>query len=130
VSFAALVAALMLTLALFPGILLGIEERYTWALARVAARLSEGSVDDQTAFRRIRRGEGIPPSTSVRIFALGGFFLAVLTRAFSAETTSVPGLLVFVFAIGAVVCAAKAEDAVAFRLGGLLLGLVCVIAIL
>jgi peptidoglycan/LPS O-acetylase OafA/YrhL len=129
-SFAALVAALMLALALFPGILLGVEERYTWALARVAARLSEGSLDDQTAFRRIRRGEGIHPSTSVRIFALGGFFLAILARAFNAETTeTLPGLLVLLFAIATVVCAAKAEDGVAFRVGALLLGGFCVVVI-
>ena len=129
-SFAALVAALMLLCALFPGPLLGIEERYTWALSRVAARLSDGALDDQTAFRRIRRGEVINPETSVRIFALGGFFLAVASRAFRPETTFLPHLVVLLLAIVTVVLAAKAGVSIAARLGALVAGAVCVVAIL
>ena len=129
-SFASLVAALMLLCALFPDPLLGIEERYTWVLSRVAARLSDGALDDQTAFRRIRRGEVINPETSVRIFALGGFFLAVLSRAFSPETTLLPHPVVLLAAIVTVACAARAEVSLPVRLVALVLGVLCVVAIL
>lgn len=129
-SFAAFVAALMLAFALFPGMLLGIEERYTRALARVAARLSEGSLDEGTAFRRIRRGEAISPETSVRVFSLGAFLLAVLSRAFDPGRDTLPDVLVVLLAIGTVVLAAKAGPVPMARVGAIVLGLVCVVAIL
>jgi hypothetical protein len=129
-SFAALVAALMLALALFPGLVLGIEERYTWVLARVASRLSEGSLDDQTAFRRIRRGEGISPETSVRIFSLGCFLIAVLSRAFKPDRDFMPDVVVVLLALATAVLAVKAEDTPLARLGAIVLGVLCVVAIL
>jgi hypothetical protein len=128
-SFASLVAALLLLCALFPGPLLGIEERYTWALSRMAARLSDGALDDQTAFRRIRRGEVINPRTSVRIFSLSGFLLAVLSRAFSPETTMLPHVVVFLFAIVAAGCAARADFSLPARLATIVLGVLCIIAV-
>jgi hypothetical protein len=129
-SFAALVAALMLALALFPGLVLGIEERYTWVLARVASRLSEGSLDDQTAFRRIRRGEGISPETSVRIFSLGCFLIAVLSRAFKPDRDFMPDIVVVLLALATAVLAVKAEDTPLARIGAIVLGVLCVVAIL
>jgi hypothetical protein len=129
-SFASLVATVLLLCALFPGLLQGVEERYTWALARMAARLSDGAVDDQTAFRRIRRGEGINPRTSVRIFALGGFLIAVLSRAFSPETTLLRHPLILLFAVLTVLCAARAELSVPARLAAIVFGVLCVVAIL
>jgi hypothetical protein len=129
-SFAALVASLMLVCAVFPGVLLGIEERYTWVLSRVAARMSEGALDDQTAFRRIRRGEVINPRTSVRIFASGGFLFAVLSRAFKPETQWLPSLLILVFAIVVVAVAPRADYSLLARVIALALGALCVIAIL
>lgn len=129
-SFAALVAALLLAMALFPGLILGIEERYTWTLARVAARVSEGSLDDQTAFRRIRRGEGISPETSVRIFTLGGFLLAVLSRAFAPGREPLPDLVVVLLGLATAVLAARSEEAPPARIGAIVLGLVTVFAIL
>lgn len=129
-SFAALAATLLLVCALFPGALLGIEERYTWALSRFAARLSNGAVDEQTAFRRIRRGEVISPRASVRIFALGGFLVAVLSRAFSPETTTLPHVVVFLFAVVTVVCAAKADVSIPARMAAIVLGAFCIVAIL
>jgi hypothetical protein len=129
-SFSALVAALMLALALFPGLVLGIEERYTWVLARVASRLSEGSLDDQTAFRRIRRGEGISPETSVRIFSLGCFLIAVLSRAFKPDRDFMPDIVVVLLALATAVLAVKAEDTPLARIGAIVLGVLCVVAIL
>ena len=129
-SFAALVAALMLALALFQGLVLGIEERYTWVLARVASRLSEGSLDDQTAFRRIRRGEGISPETSVRIFSLGCFLIAVLSRAFKPDRDFMPDIVVVLLALATAVLAVKAEDTPLARIGAIVLGVLCVVAIL
>jgi hypothetical protein len=129
-SFASLVAALLLLCALFPGPLLGIEERYTLALSRMAARLSDGALDEQTAFRRIRRGEVINPRTSVRIFALSGFLLAVLSRAFSPETTTLPHVVVLLFAVVGAACAARADFSVPARLAAVVLGALCIVAIL
>lgn len=129
-SFASLVAALLLLCALFPSPLLGIEERYTWALSRMAARVSDGMLDEQTAFRRIRRAEGINPRTSVRIFALGGFLIAVLSRAFSPETTTLPHPVVVLFAVVGAGCAARAEVSLPARLAAIVLGTLCIVAIL
>ena len=129
-SFASLAATVLLLCALFPGVLRGIEERYTWALARMAARLSDGTLDDQTAFRRIRRGEAINPRTSVRIFALGGFLIAVLSRAFSPETTLLSHPLILLFAIATVLCGARADISVPARLAAIVFGVLCIVAIL
>lgn len=125
-SFAALVAALLLGLALFPTPLLWAEVRFTRALARAVVRLSEEAVDSDTAFGRIRRAEAIPARTSARIFSIGGFVIAVLS---ALSQDALAATLIVMLTAATAALAALSDRSPLLKGGAAVLGLICVLAV-
>ena len=127
---AALVAGSALVLAFFPQPLLWLDSAFVGLLARSMVRATDGSIGMDQATDRIRMAEGLQPLSSARLFSALVFVAAAAFGIWKGSEPLPVTIMVAVLAPASGFLLVYQERNWWTRVGALVLGAVCVAAIL